>query len=94
MIRNVVMMKLVPGYDHARMQELVARLERLHCEGTLSYTVGWDLGARDGNWTLAIVADFKDLESYQAYDADAEHNAIRAELGPSLEAIARVQFSL
>lgn len=94
MIRNVVMMRLVEGYDRTQLDRLVARLEGLHCPGTLGYTVGFDLGAREGNWTLAIVADFRDLASYQAYDADAEHNAIRAELGPSLEAIARVQFSL
>lgn len=94
MIRNVVMMRLAPGYDRDHMERLIARLKALHCPGTLAYTVGWDLGTREGNWTLAIVADFEDLPSYQAYDADAEHNAIRAELGPSLEAIARVQFAL
>ncbi|MCL5973353.1 MAG: Dabb family protein [Ferrimicrobium sp.] len=94
MIRNVVMMKLKPNYDATLLDELIDRLKRLCCPGTLSYTVGLDAGLRQGNWTLAIVADFTDTSAYRAYDDDTRHNQIRAELGPLIDEVARAQFVL
>lgn len=94
MIRNVVMIKLRPDHDRARMAEIQNRLRSLDCPGTLAYTIGPDAGFRDGNWSVAIVADFIDEDSYRAYDADEEHNRIRAELAPMVESIARVQLRL
>lgn len=94
MIRNVVMVKLKNGHDPAWAADLRARFAALNCPGTLSYTVGPDIGLRDGNWSFAIVADFADVDAYRNYDADEEHNRLRAELAPHAEQVARLQFEL
>lgn len=94
MIRNVVMLKLRPDPDPAKVADIQRRLRALDCPGTLAYTVGPDAGLKEGNWSIAIVADFVDEESYRAYDADEEHNRIRADMAPLVESIARVQFRL
>ena len=94
MIRNVVLVKLKAGADAAAVAELQRGFRNLGCPGTLSYTLGDDLGLRDGTWSFAIVADFTDVESYRAYDQDPEHNRLRAVLAPLAEQIARVQFDL
>jgi hypothetical protein len=94
MVRNVVMMKLKSGYDASLLDTLLARLYTLNCPGTLSYSAALDAGLRSGNWTVAIVADFVDVDSYRGYDQDVEHNQIRAELAPMIEEIARVQCVL
>jgi Stress responsive A/B Barrel Domain len=94
MIRNVVMVKLAAGADAAEVAKLQDGLRNLHCPGTVSYTVGDDLGLRDGNWSFGIVGDFTDEAAYRAYDADAEHNRLRAQLAPHVEQIARLQYGL
>lgn len=94
MIRNVVLVRLKPGQDATAVAEIQEGLRNLDCPGTLSYTVGDDLGLREGNWSFAIVADFADIDSYQAYDQDAEHNRIRARIAAMAEQIARAQFQV
>ncbi len=94
MIRNVVMVKLKDGYDAAEIGEIQHGLRGLEPPGCISYTLGDDLGLRDGNWSFAIVADFEDEASYRAYDLDAEHNRLRGRLAPHVERIGRLQFSL
>jgi hypothetical protein len=94
MIRNVVMIKLKDGYDAAEVAAVQAGFRELNPPGCVSYTIGDDLGLKDGGWSFAIVADFEDEASYRAYDAEAEHNRGRARLAPQMEQVARVQFSL
>lgn len=94
MIRNVVMVKLPDDHDRAWAADLRSRFAALNCPGTLSYTIGPDMGLRDGNWSFTIVADFADEESYRAYDVDEEHNRLRAELASEAEQVARMQFEL
>jgi hypothetical protein len=94
MIRNVVLVKLNADHDAAKVVEVQEGFRSLNCPGTVSYTIGDDLGLREGNWSFAIVADFKDADSYRTYDHDAEHNRLRARLAPMAEQIARVQFEL
>jgi hypothetical protein len=94
-IRNVVVVRLRPDHDPAVRAELIDGFEHLGLPpGTRSFTVGEDLGLRDGTWSFAIVADFADAAAYRSYDADAEHNRLRARLAPLAEDIARVQFAL
>ena len=94
MIRNVVMVKLAPEADRAEVAEVQAGFRALDPPGCVAYTLGGDLGLRDGGWSFAIVADFLDEAAYRAYDEDLLHNELRARLAPHAEAIARVQFSL
>jgi Stress responsive A/B Barrel Domain len=94
MIRNVVLVKLKAEHDATEVADIQDGFRSLDCPGTLSYTIGDDLGLRDGNWDFAIVADFEDADAYRAYDQDAEHNRVRARLAPIAEQIARTQFEL
>ena len=88
------MFRLKADHDPAVVSEVMAGLRKLDCPGTLAYTVGSDVGLRDGNWSVAIVADFADAESYRGYDADEEHNRLRARMGPMADEVARVQFEV
>ena len=92
MIRNVVMVKMRNGYDREWLRDLLRRFQSLNCPGTAAYTIGEDLGLREGGWTFAIVADFVDEDAYRAYDADETHNRLRGELAAHAEQVARVQF--
>lgn len=92
MIRNVVLAKLVDGYDAGEVAQIQQGLGALGCPGTVNYTIGTDAGLRDGNWDFVIVADFVDEAAYRSYDADADHNALRARLAPFVDSIARAQF--
>jgi Stress responsive A/B Barrel Domain len=94
MVRNVVHVKLAPGQDPAAVAKAQEAFLDGDCPGTLSYVIGDDLRLRDGNWSLAIVADFTDADAYRAYDQDEEHNRVRAGLLPMTEQIARVQFEM
>jgi hypothetical protein len=91
-IRNVVLAKLVDGYDPAEVEQIQQGLRALDCPGTVSYTIGTDAGLREGNWDFVIVADFVDEAAYREYDADAEHNRLRARLATFVDQIARAQF--
>ncbi len=93
MIRNVVMVKLKDGADGAAVAHIQAGLRGLNPPGCVSYTLGSDLGFRDGGWSFAIVADFEDEASYRTYDAEEEHNRLRGLLSPHVDQLARVQFS-
>ena len=94
MIRNVVLVELKPDADRAAVAAIQDGLRAMNCAGTVSYTLGDDLGLREGNWSYAIVADFEDEQAYRAYDLDAEHNRLRGLLAQQAERVARVQFSL
>jgi hypothetical protein len=86
------MCKMQQGYDEEWLAGLLVRFQTMNCPGTVAYTIGTDLGLREGSWTFAIVADFIDEAAYRAYDADELHNSLRAELAPHVEQVSRVQF--
>jgi hypothetical protein len=94
MIRNIVLFQLRPDADLAAVAAIQDGLRALDCPGTISYTLGDDLGLKDGNWSFGVVADFIDEAAYRGYDLDAEHNRLRGELAPFVAQIARVQFEL
>jgi hypothetical protein len=89
MLRNVVFLKLALGQDPAAVTKAPHAFLDLNCPDTLSYVIGDDPGLSEGNWSVAIVTD-----TYRAYDRDQEHNRARAELLPTTEQIARVQFEM
>ncbi len=91
-IRSVVLVELKPGADRDAVAAIQAGFRGLGLPGTVSYSLGDDLGLKDGNWSFAIVADFTDAAAYRNYDQDAEHNRLRGLLAPHLERIARAQF--
>lgn len=86
------MVKMRDGYDREWLDDLLRRFQSLNCPGTAAYTIGLDLGLKEGGWTFAIVVDFVDVDAYRNYDTDELHNALRAELATQTEQVARVQF--
>jgi hypothetical protein len=93
MIRNVVVGKVRPGVTRETVEAALAAVVALELEGCLAVRVGVDAGLRDGNWSYAITNDFVDAEAYRRYDADAEHNRVRAEhFAPISEQVVRIQF--
>ena len=88
------MVQLKPDAEAEAVAAIQAGFRALNCPGTLSYTLGDDLGLREGAWSFAIVADFVDEAAYRGYDTDAEHNRLRALLAPMAVTTARVQFAL
>lgn len=93
MICNVVLGRLHPDADPAAVRSALDQILALPVGGCLAAQAGLDAGLRPGAWGFAITSDWVDVEAYQVYDADPEHNRIRAELlGPLCAEIARVQF--
>ena len=94
MIRSLVLVELKPTADLAVVAQVQEGFLALNCPGTLSYTLGDDLGMKDGNWSFGICVDFADEASYRGYDLDDEHNRLRAQLAPHVERIARAQYAV
>ena len=93
MIRYVALIKLKAGAEEAKVKEWIAATEGLKIQGMVSLTFHRDLGLREGNKDLAVVADFVDEEGYRRYDTDSEHGRIRQEMAVHLiESIDRCQF--
>jgi hypothetical protein len=92
-IRNVVLGRLRPDADLARLDEGLQALRALRVEGLVQLRCGRDAGLREGNWDYTVTADLADEDAYRRYDEDAEHNRIRRDLlGPVSQETARVQF--
>lgn len=96
MIRNVVVGRVHEGVPADEIERGLQALRDLRVEGVeFRLVAGLDLGLRPGAASYAITGDFADEDAYRAYDADPEHNRIRAELfAPISEVILRVQFRL
>ena len=95
MIRNVVVARLRPDAAREDAERGLTAMKALQIEGLFDMKVGLDAGLREGNWDLAITADFADAEAYQRYDADEEHNRIRREIFAVICAeIVRIQFEV
>lgn len=96
MIRNVVVGTVKDGVAPEDVEKALAAIRDMRVEGvTLRLVAGQDLGLREGNASYVITGDFDDETAYRIYDADAEHNRIRAELfAPMSSSISRIQFRL
>lgn len=95
MIRNIVVGRLRPGVPRAAVEPGLRAIVGLETPGRVAVHGGSDAGLREGAWDFAITNDFADEASYRAYDDDAEHHRIRAELfAPFCAEIVRVQLRL
>jgi Stress responsive A/B Barrel Domain len=81
MIRHVAMFRWTAEATEEQKQRVVAELRRLPTllPTLRAYHFGPDLGLAEGNFEFAVVADFDDLEGYQAYRDHPEHRKILAE---------------
>ncbi len=96
MIRNVVVGRAREGVPAEEIERGLQALRDLTVDGVeFRLVAGLDLGLREGGASFAITGDFVDEDAYRRYDADAEHNRVRAEMfAPISEIILRVQFRL
>ena len=94
MITHIYVAKLKSGTTDAQVADWLAAIQGLEFEGMLELVSGADLGLREGNWDVAITADFTDAAAWHRYNDDALHNQIRNEYAkPIVEAQQRVQFT-
>jgi hypothetical protein len=93
MITHIYVARLRPDTPADRVRSWLAELATLRIEGMSSLVSGADLGLREGNDDVAIVAEFQDSDAWRRYDVDEHHNRIRAEHArPIVESQQRVQF--
>lgn len=95
MIRNVVLFKPKPDTRPEQLSEIERAMKAIQFDGCTRWEMVKDLGLRDGNMPWAFVAEFNDVDSYRAYDANAEHDRIRRELlAPIVEKVERFQYEV
>ena len=63
---SLVRGRKISGYDRAEVEQIQQCLAELNLPGTRYFTIGTDIGLRDGNWDFVIVADFDDVAAYRA----------------------------
>jgi Stress responsive A/B Barrel Domain len=97
MIRHVVVFtwddEMTAELERQLAAELTALAPRL--AGVQSYHAGPDVGAAEGNYDFAVVADFDDVASYLAYRDHPDHLAIVGRLSrPHTTSRAAVQYEV
>lgn len=97
MIRHCVLLRFTDdatdGQRQALLDGLVTMPERI--DAIERYDFGVDAGLGDGNWDLAVTADFADEAGYRAYAQDPAHvELIRERIKPILADRVAVQFEL
>lgn len=96
MIRHVVLMKWKPGTTDtqvAAIEEALARMPDV-MPFIRRYEMGVDLAVA-GTHDFALVADFDTVEDYLSYADNADHKQVIVDyVGPAMESMARVQYTL
>lgn len=60
-----------------------------------AFAIGLDLGISTGNGSIALTADFRDIEAYRHYAEHPEHlRILRDHVKPFIASRSAVQFSL
>lgn len=91
----MVLVRFKPDARPEQLAEIERAMKAITFEGCTRWEMAKDLGVRDGNASHAFVAEFKDVDSYRAYDGHAEHNRIRRELlAPIVERVERFQYEV
>ncbi len=93
--RHVVMFKLQPDTSAAQREAILAGLARL--PGAIaeirSFVFGTDAGLAQGNFDVAVVAEFDDVEAYKRYAAHPVHvEFVTTTVRPHLAQRSAVQF--
>lgn len=95
MITHVAEFTWREGVTDEQIAEVSAALATLPAiiPSLVSYRFGRDEGLAAGNADFAVVASFDDVDGWRAYDTDAEHSRIRAEIiKPLIAQRAALQF--
>ena len=97
MFRHVVLFKWSDQAAPADRDAAVAALRQWALDATElgRVTVGQDAGIREGNYDVAVVAEFTDRAGYERYAVDERHLAmISAHITPNAASRAAVQHEL
>ena len=95
MLRHIAMFRFAPETTPDQIELMVEGLRSLpgHIPEVRAFTIGRDLGLREGNWDYAVVADFDDVDGWRVYAADAVHQQVIAEqITPIITERTSVQF--
>ena len=97
MFRHVVLLRWIPdatAEQRAAVESGLAELPSLIPE-LRSYIFGADARVSEGNFDLAVVADFDDFDGYLVYRDHPDHVAVLTErIRPILAELAAVQHEL
>jgi len=82
MFRHVVLIELSPDAPEGASEAIAAALRALPAvvPGIVSYEVSVDLGLREGNAQVGVVAGFADEAAWRAYLAHPAHQAVVTDL--------------
>ena len=97
MLRHVVLFRLTKEAPKGTFDSLSAGLSHLAqtIPDIASYSYGRDLGLREGNFDLAVVADFADAGAFKRYVDHPDHQAfVSDQLGPVLAERIALQFEI
>ncbi|WP_195210327.1 Dabb family protein [Actinomarinicola tropica] len=97
MIRHCVLLRIAEGTDPEVVERIVEALRTLPARipSIRTYEVGVDLGWRDGNAEIGIVAGFDDQEGWRAYVDHPDHVAvIEQHIAPVVTSRQAVQFQV
>jgi len=96
-LRHVVLLKFVDEATQEQRQAVLDGLATLPpaIPAIRSYVFGLDAGIAEGNYDIAVVADFDDASAYRDYAAHPLHQQLIAErIRPILAARAAVQYEI
>jgi hypothetical protein len=96
-LRHVVLLKFVDEATQEQRQAVLDGLATLPpaIPAIRSYVFGLDAGIAEGNYDIAVVADFDDASAYRDYAAHPLHQRLIAErIRPILAARAAVQYEI
>lgn len=97
MFRHVVLFRWSPDAGSPAREAAVAALQEWAVQARDYGTVraGTDAGLKEGNWDVAVVAEFADQAGYEGYAADSRHlQMIASHITPNVAARAAVQSRL
>lgn len=95
MLRHVVMLQLSAEATDADIAAIVDGLAGLPAviPEIRSYSIGRDAGLAETNYDLVVIGEFEDADGYNAYSANADHQAVITErLKPFLQSRTAVQY--
>lgn len=81
-LRHIALFRFSDATSEDAVAEITRALKGLPGEipQVRAYEVGADLGLSEQTWDYAVVADFDDRASYEAYRDHPEHRRVVAEL--------------
>ena len=80
MVRHILLIKLKPGTSEEQVDALRDALAGIQFERRRNHVFAHDLGLREGNADIAIMADFDNEDDYNEWSEFPPHDRVRKEL--------------